>query len=110
MFLKKVDRTRFKGLRTDLHNQYIRGLLQYSQDLAAVYAMITSNWLNATTTKTGTYTSGLSFLQTRTHQSDTGQGQRELQKQREPILGTDGKLHQGLRCYACKGFGNYAIH
>ena len=27
MLMKKVDRTRFEGLRTNLHNQYIRGLL-----------------------------------------------------------------------------------
>ena len=116
MFLKKVDRTRFEGLWTDLHNHYIRGLSQYPQDLIATYATITSHWPTATTTPKRTETSGISFLQIRTHQSDTEQGQRaphtsthqintvqgqrEPQEQRAPILGTDGKIHQGLRCYA----------
>ena len=112
LFLKNVDRTRFEGLRTDLHNRYIRGLLRYPQDLAAAYAMITIHRLTATTTPTRTETSGLSFLRTNTgaDQNDTGQGQRAPQEQIAPIVGTGGKLHASLRCYACKGFGHYARH
>ena len=119
MFLKKVDMKRFKGLRKPLHNQYSRGLSQYPQDLAAAYIMITSHHLAATATPTRKETMGISVLQTSTHQSDTEQvkrapqtknhqndtvqGQRERQDQRAPIVRTDGKLHQGLRCYACNG-------
>ena len=66
--------------------------------------------MTATTTSTRSETSGLSFLQTRTNQIDTGQGQRALQKQIAPIVGMGVTLHASLRCYPCHGFGHYAIH
>ena len=85
MLMKNVDMMWFKGLQTYLHNQYIRGLPQYLNDLFATYAMTTSHWLTATTTPTRTETCGISLLQKSTgyDQTNTGQGQKLLQRKSE---------------------------
>ena len=112
MFPKKVDMTRFEGLRTDLNNRYSRGMSQYPHNLSAAYSMITSHLLTVRATPEITDTSRLNLLHTSTgyDENNIGQEKIELKEQIAPIWGIDEKLHISVRFYGYNSFGNYAIH
>ena len=79
MFPKKVDMTRFEGLRTDLNNRYSRGLSQYPHNLSAAHSMITSHLLTVRATPTRTDTSGLILPQTSTGYDENNTGKEKIE-------------------------------
>jgi hypothetical protein len=100
-FLKRADRKRYGGLWSNLENLYTRGKDQYPTDLTGAYNLL----LNYKAPLPQTYgrrdghhvsreeeeVSGITFLQNSA-----------------PIPGTDGALHELIKCYNCQNQGHYA--
>jgi hypothetical protein len=99
-FLKRADRKRYGGLWSELENLFTRGEDQYPTDLTGAYNLL----LNYKAPLQQTYgrrdghanreeeeVSGITFLQ------NSG-----------PIPGTDGAIHELIKCYNCQSQGHYA--
>jgi hypothetical protein len=94
-FLKRADRRQYGCLWSDLENNFTRGQDQYPEDLTSAYNMLLNykapQQERRAQPRDDEEVSELTFLQSGA-----------------PILGTDGALHEQIRCYNCQGFGHYA--
>jgi hypothetical protein len=94
-FMKRADKRRYGALWSDLENQFTRGQDHYPDDLTAAYHMLL-NYQPAPVPqqqrrRDDDETSGLSFLQNGS-----------------PVPGTDGEIHNDIKCYNCNKQGHYA--
>ena len=98
-FLKRADRKKYGGLWSDLENNFTRGVDHYPADLTGAYNLLLNYKPPPTQARRESppvieneeETSGISFLQAG-----------------EPTPGTDGQLHEQIRCYSCNDNGHYA--
>ena len=95
MFLRSLDKRRYGGLLTDLHNQHSRGAYQYPQDLNAAYALIL------------TYEPPY-CLPTGGGEAPPGPNHAFLQDDVQPVAGCDGVIHLNITCYNCNHPGHYS--
>jgi hypothetical protein len=97
-FLKRADRRQYGGLWSDLENNFTRGQDHYPEDLTSAYSLLLSYKAPPTAQqerrgqpRDEEEVSGLIFLQNGA-----------------PAPGTDGALHEQIRCYNCQDLGHYA--
>jgi hypothetical protein len=110
-FLKRADRRRYGALWSELENSYTRGQDHYPVDLTNAYNVLL-NYRAAPTPAPAPRQnrregqaeelSGASFLQNK---------EKELSYYRgppQPMPGTDGIMHDDVKCYNCNFKGHYA--
>jgi hypothetical protein len=97
-FLKRADRRRYGGLWSKLENLFTRGQDHYPEDLTSAHNLLL-NYKAPPAAQQGRRgqsrdeeeVTGLTFLQNGA-----------------PVPGTDGTLHEQIRCYNCQSLGHNA--
>jgi hypothetical protein len=96
-FIKRADRKVYGGLCSELENNYTRGHDQYPEDLTSAYGLLL-NYKAPPPTR---------FNKQEEQINEEGMGLSFLQN-KSSVPGTDGVIHEKVKCYNCELYGHYA--
>ena len=107
-FLHNADGKRFGGLLVDLENQHSRNTDQYPRDLASAYSLLVSYRPPKVPTPSQPASENASSSSGASSGAPATSDGLQFVQNGLPVPGTDGILHENVKCYRCKGFGHYA--